>query len=177
MFQVNDMVLYGAHGVCRVSAIEERDLGGTVCSYYVLKPEFDQHTTHFIPTGNQAVVSKLRRILSAEEIHALIASMPDEEAEWIEDDNARRVHHKQVLAEGDRAEIVRMIKALYLRRQEQKGNRRKIQVVDERFLQDAEKRLYEEFAHVLQITPEQVLPFIAQQIGGFGEVEAEESVQ
>ncbi len=37
-------------------------------------------------------------------------------------------------------------------------------IADERFLNEAEKLLYEEFAHVLQIERNQVLPFILKQI-------------
>ena len=35
---------------------------------------------------------------------------------------------------------------------------------DEKVMKEAEKMLYEEFAHVLDIRPSQVLPFIMQQI-------------
>lgn len=35
---------------------------------------------------------------------------------------------------------------------------------DEKVMKEAEKMLYEEFAHVLDIRPDQVLPFIMQQI-------------
>ena len=41
---------------------------------------------------------------------------------------------------------------------------RKVHVCDERFLKEAEKILYDEFAHVLDIEPEQVLPYIFDQI-------------
>ena len=37
-------------------------------------------------------------------------------------------------------------------------------VADERFFKTAEKILYDEFALVLEIEPQQVLPFVLQQI-------------
>ena len=48
------------------------------------------------------------------------------------------------------------------REQEQKG--RKLHISDERFFREAEKMLYDEFALVLHIQPDQVLPFILEQI-------------
>ena len=42
---------------------------------------------------------------------------------------------------------------------------------DERFLKDAERLLYDEFALVLRIKPDQVLPFILKQINSAQEHE------
>lgn len=42
--------------------------------------------------------------------------------------------------------------------------KKRLHISDESFLKDAEKLLYEEFAHVLNITKDQVLPFIMRQI-------------
>ena len=41
---------------------------------------------------------------------------------------------------------------------------RKLRSADEHFLKDAETALYEEFAYVLNIPKEQVLPYIQQHI-------------
>ena len=58
-----------------------------------------------------------------------------------------------------------MIKALYSRQQKLLQNgKKKLHVSDERFLKEAERMLHEEFAHVLNIQRDQVLPFILEQI-------------
>ena len=44
-------------------------------------------------------------------------------------------------------------------------------LTDEKYLKDAEKMLHDEFAVVLNISPDQVVPFIRKQLG------KEESVQ
>ena len=53
-----------------------------------------------------------------------------------------------------------MIKALYIHKQQQKQRGRKLHLADEKFLRDAEKMLYDEFAYVLEISPNEVLNFI-----------------
>ena len=83
---------------------------------------------------------------------------------WIEDEKERKVVYKEILERGDRKELVGMIKALHLHEQKQKEKGRKLHMADERFFKTAEKVLYDEFALVLNIQPEQVLPFIMQQI-------------
>ena len=58
-----------------------------------------------------------------------------------------------------------MIKTLYTRQQALLQNgKKKLRATDERFLKEAERVLHEEFAHVLNIQRDQVLPFILEQI-------------
>lgn len=159
-YEVNDTVLYGIHGVCRIADIEEEK--GAV--YYVLRPVYDEKAKVFVPKGNERLEKKMRRILSAEEIYQLIREMPEEESIWIQDENVRKERYKRILAEGDRRQLIRLIKTLYLQQQSQTGRGKKLYKVDEKFMKEAEKMLYEEFAHVLDIRPEQVVPFITQQI-------------
>ncbi|MDR1464570.1 MAG: CarD family transcriptional regulator [Oscillospiraceae bacterium] len=177
MIQVGDTVLYGADGVCRVSGIEEKRLDGQARQYFVLIPLQEKNTIHYVPIDNEKAVAQLRPVLSAEEIHCLIRSMPDEEGAWVADDTTRRERDRQALASGDRTALVRMIKSLYRRRQEQKAVGRKLHIADERLLQEAEKRLYEEFAHVLRLSPEEVVPFIMEQMEQMEQLENRERME
>ncbi|MBC3515791.1 CarD family transcriptional regulator [Neobittarella massiliensis] len=164
MFQQNDTVLYGAQGVCRIAEISVMDLCGNKEEYYVLRPVYDEKSTIFVPAANQKLCDKMRRILSAEEIYALIRSMPDKENIWIEDENQRREAYRTILAGGDRVQLVQLIKTLYTHQQLQQQKGRKLHASDEHFMKEAERMLYEEFAHVLKIKPQQVLPLIVEQI-------------
>lgn len=163
-FEVNDSVLYGAEGVCRITEICEQDFLGKRARYYVLKPVYMPGSTIFVPVDNPVLVAKMRRILSPDEIRGLIKTMPDEAMLWIDNDNARRERYREILQSGDRAQLVGLIKALYCRQQEQQAKGRKLHAADERYLHEAEKILYEEFAHVLRIKRDEVLPFIMEQI-------------
>ena len=106
----------------------------------------------------------MRRILSSAEIDALIRSMPDEELISTDGESERREKYTDILRSGDRRQLVRLIKTLYMRQAERKEQKKKPSAEDERFMRDAEKILYEEFAYVLHIQREQVLPFITRQI-------------
>ena len=67
MFQVNDMVLYGTNGVCRVVDIDERDCGGRMVEYYILKPIYASNSTVFVPVNNEKLTSKMRYVLTEAE--------------------------------------------------------------------------------------------------------------
>ncbi len=164
MYHVNDIVLYGMQGVCTIEEISEMCFGKNSDEYYVLRPVYDDKSTIFVPMHNESLTGKMRAVLSAQEIFELINAMPDEDQIWIENDAERKEEYKSILVNGTRDELIKLIKTLYLRKQELKQKGKKLHVADEHFLKEAEKLLYEEFAHVLKIKREQVLPFIMKQI-------------
>lgn len=163
-YQVNDTVLYGAHGVCTIQEIVERNITGTPVTYYVLRPIYDPKSTLFVPVNNQTLTAKMRRVLSETEIYHLIKTIPDEPGLWIANDHERKERYKEILVHGDRHQLIQLIKAIYQHKREQEQKGRKLHISDERFFREAEKMLYDEFALVLHIQPDQVLPFILEQI-------------
>ena len=165
MFGIGDTILYGTQGACRIDAIEEKKICGKVSSYYVLTPLDGTRCTIYAPIDSKTIEGKMHRLLSAAEIEAIIESMKNEEVVWIESESARKERYKQILAGNDRVEIMKMIRALYLHKQELKSRGKKLHVSDERFFKDAEKVLYNEFAVVLDIKPNEVISFITDKLG------------
>jgi len=164
-FQIGDTVLYSVHGICTVDSLQPRVFGGIKQEYYILKPVYAPESTIYVPAKNQDLMAKIQKVLTAEEILGLICSMPEENSGWIEDETIRKEQYKEILAKGDRVRLVQIIKGLYLHQKEQQTKGRRLHITDERFLKDAEKMLYEEFAYVLQIEKEQVPAFIMDRIG------------
>lgn len=169
MLAVNDVVLYGTEGVCEITGMEQKDFGAGPVEYYVLRPVYRKDATVFVPANNAALVGRMRRVPTREEIEAMIREMPRETCIWIPDENLRKEKYRRILAEGDSRELVRLIKTLYLHQKEQSARGRKLHQADERFFKEAEKVLYDQFALALKIQPDQVLPFIIEQIEGAGE--------
>lgn len=163
-FGVGDTVLYGTQGVCRIERTEKQRVRGNDIEYYVLCPVYNENSTVFVPMQNDALVSKMRSILSAEDIYEMIRSMPEEDTIWIDDENQRKLSYQQLINEGDRKKLVQLIKTLYLHKLSQEKKGRKLHQSDETMLKQAEKLLYDEFALVLNIQPEEVLPFIMEQV-------------
>ena len=60
--------------------------------------------------------------------------------------------------------MIRLIKTLYEHRESLVDSGHKMHAADENFLKDAESVLYEEFAYVLKIHLDEVLPFIQSEI-------------
>lgn len=151
MFQVNDVIIYGTQGVCRITGTEEKMLGGKKKTYFVLKPVSDQGSTIFAPTDNELVLKKMRRLLTKDEIYKLIDSMRSENAVWVENENERRELYRSILAKGDHLELIKMIKAIYAHKKEREAEGKRLHMSDERFFKDAEQVLYNEFQYVLDL--------------------------
>ena len=164
MFQVNDTIMYGTQGICRIVEITEKDFMGTKKEYYVLKPLNDAAATLFAPVNNEKIESKMRRVLSEEEIYQLIESMPKEEANWIHNENERKEQYKKIIANGNHVELIKMIKALYLHKQKREADGKQLYLSDERFFKEAERILYDEFQYVLNIKRDELMPLIFAKI-------------
>ena len=152
MFKVNDVIIYGAQGVCQIVGIEEKAVSGVKKNYFVIKPINDNGPTIFAPTDNENVLKKIRKLLSKEEVNALIDSMPDEAVVWIKNDNDRKEHYRRILASGNHVELIRMIKAIYAHKKEREAEGKRLHMVDEHFFKDAEQILYNEFQYVLKLS-------------------------
>ena len=151
VFQVNDVIIYGAQGVCKITGAEEKTVSGKKRTYFVLKPVNDKGATIFAPTDNEFVLKKMRRLLTKDEIHTLIDSMESENAIWVENENERKELYRSILARGDHLELIKMIKAIYAHKIEREAESKRLHMSDERFFKDAEQILYNEFQHVLNL--------------------------
>lgn len=163
MFDIDEVIMYGHYGLCRVINRQTMKFGDADPTlYYVLHPINDKKTTFYAPVNSDKI--SMRKLLSAEEIHALIHEMPEETYDWVKNDQQRREAFGQVMKSGDHRELVKIIKALYQKKEEKNLVGKKLQAFDEKTMKEAEKLLYEEFAFVLKIPQDDVVPYIVEQL-------------
>lgn len=151
MFQVNDVIIYGTQGVCQIVGTELKNISGTKKTYFILKPVQDNGSTFYAPTDNENVLKKMRTLLTRDQIHALIDSMPKENMAWVTNENERKELYKKIMAKGDPTELIKMIKAIYLHKKDREAEGKRLHMSDERFYKDAEQILYNEFQYVLDL--------------------------
>lgn len=164
MFNPNDIILYGANGAYRVDRITEMDFKDGKSQYYVLQSLQSSSATVFVPLKSDALVSKMRPILSEEKVRQIIKQIPEEEPNWIDNERARAAAYREILLRGNHKELVQLIKGIYLHKKSQKSLGKGLHKVDEQILKDAEKLLYSEFAFVLDMDVSQILPLIKSQL-------------
>ena len=159
MFKVNDYVMYNTMGVYKIVDIrKENDINGNETEYYILEPAYDSNLTIKTPVNNTKIF--MRKILTRHEVLSLIESMPEQETVWINNDKQRNADFKAALKTGDSEKWVRLIKTLYMEKQEKTAAGKKLMKTDEEIMKAAEKNLFEEFATALNISPEEVFSYI-----------------
>lgn len=165
MYSIGDVVVYGTHGICEITGIENRSVDGKRVEYFVLAPKDASGAKFFVPTHNPSALAKLRKLLTAPELEALLRSDRVREDTWIQDENRRKQYYRELIGSGDRAAIVSMVGSLQRHRQNQAKAGRKFHLCDENFLRDAEKLLGAEFSLVLGIPLDQVGAYVEAAMG------------
>lgn len=160
MFQLGDHVMYGIHGVCRITDVEERTVDHRQVSYFVLEPMEQSGSRYLIPTHNEAALSKLRPVMSRHELETLLCSDAVRLDTWIEDENMRKQRYRELINSGDRLALLQMIRSLHAHKQSQAAAGRKFHLCDENFLRDAERLLSAEFSLILGIAKDAVGEYV-----------------
>ncbi len=165
MFRVNDYIVYGSNGVCKVEDICLPPTVDGACKnkkYYRLKPVYSNGSTIYTPVDNTKVI--MRKIISKKDTDKLIDSIPSIETLELSDNKARTEECQNSLRSCEHKEWIKVIKTMYTRKQERLGSGKVFGQTDERLLHKAEDFLYGELALPLKIPKEDVEAYISRRI-------------
>ncbi|NLN84045.1 MAG: hypothetical protein GX138_06775 [Firmicutes bacterium] len=165
MFNVDDLVLYGFTGVCRVAEIKaisfddpnEKEL------YYVLEPLY-QECTISTPVDNTRI--PMRAILTKKEAEDLIDRIPELDTEMFHSSVLRELteFYDQYLNTYEADKLIQLCLSIYNKRDIQREINKKLGATDERYLKQAESLLFGEFAVIFEKDPEEIADFIGERL-------------
>lgn len=164
MYQSGEFVVYGVHGVCRVVGKEKQLVNRKRTEYLVLEPLAQNESRFYLPTQNPTAMGKLKAVLSRAELDALMNSGEIRQDCWIQEENLRKQHYRDLIGSGDRVALLRMVSALYRYKDEQAAAGRKFHQCDDNFLRDAEKLLCSEISLVMELEPDQARDYLRKQL-------------
>ena len=161
-FDIGEYVSYGINGMCNIEDIRPMQLSQSVekMMYYILRPESNPKSTIFVPVNNQKLVSKMRELMTKDEINSMLVRMKDRTLEWEKDVRFRTESFHEILNNGVNQDLILMIRCLHRKRQELVQLGKKLPARDSNTLKTAERLVEEEFAHVLHIKCEEVSDYI-----------------
>lgn len=160
MWKINDIITYRTTGLCKIEDITTETIDGVDADYYLLKPIFDEKSVIKIPCSSQVLCEKMRPLLTADEVEALIEEIKSLRLEWLENDKRRAEYFNGVIESGNRRDIAALITTVYAKREELVSRGKKLRASDETLMTRAEKLIVNEFSHVLGKTPEEILKLI-----------------
>ena len=164
MYVAGDRVLYGSHGVCRVTALEERKIDRKIVTYLALEPEGQPGASYLVPTHNAAAMAKLCPVLSREGLEDLLSSDEIRQGEWIEDGNQRKLLYRELISSGNRVKLLQMICALHRHKDARLAEGKKFHQSDEGFLRGAERLACSEIGCVLELDPQQAKAYLREKL-------------
>ena len=166
-YKKGDYIRYASNGVCHIEDIKSIDLNHSKQprSFYVLKPIGASSSTIYVPLDNDELVSKMRYILSKNDIDDMLSSIRQDTVPWISDRKERNNFFKQIIKDSNPKELLRLIGCIYLKKQELAEANKKLSSTDENYLSQAEALIDNEFSFVLKFDNVAVGKYIQTQLG------------
>ena len=163
MFKIDDYVVYGGNGVCRVADIGvlENSRNNSDREYYTLEPLYENGKI-FTPVDNNKVV--MRKVISREEADELINSIPSIETGWIDDMKDRESEFKDIIHNYDCKGFVKIIKTIVERKKQCTVSGKKLSSNDKNYLKRAQEYLCGELAIALNIPKDTVDGYIVNRL-------------
>lgn len=164
MFEKGDFIVYGNNGVCEVRDITTINMKDAPKDrlYYILSPRHHKDSKIFTPVDNEKAV--MRAVLTKEEADELINGIPNIEELWVSNDKLREEKYKETMRSCECKDWIKIIKTLYLRKQERIAQGKKTTAMDEKYLRMAEENLYSELSLVLDIPKEDMVEYIKKRV-------------
>lgn len=154
-------VIYRSSEICRVEALEQKNLDGkTMREYWVLSPIGSQRATYYVPAD--CAQDKLREPLTREEVLAIIDSIANSSEQSFDGktDREKKAEQEAILSHGTHSQVISLTRALYCEQEKRRENGKKLAAADERAMKAAESIINREFGYVLGIDESEVPEFI-----------------
>ena len=164
MLNIGDTVVFGTEGIFTIEETTQKVICGKKTDYYVLKSTNKDNSIVYLPMNNQMLLERAKPLLTKEEIGKLIENIPNSEDYWVDDHKQRKEKFNRILQSGDRQGIMALAGTIHNKQKAQLAVHKKLNASDERILREAERIISLEFAHVLNIAPDEVKDYINNRI-------------
>ncbi|MEA4920328.1 MAG: CarD family transcriptional regulator [Clostridiaceae bacterium] len=165
MYKIGDLVVYGNNGVCKIiDIVMMKAVKKDVKQPFYVLALLHQKCTIFAPVNSTKVF--MRPIISKTEAERLIDLIPTLRVEAYHNRALHELseHYKASLSTHDCADLIELTLSIYAKKQSAELQKRKIGVVDEKFMKKAEDLLFSELSAALGISKDKVQEYIAERV-------------
>lgn len=160
MFNINDYVIYGSEGVCRVEAIGHPEISGLdkQKEYYTLLPVYRSGRI-YTPTDSTI---RMRSVITKVQAQELIDGINNisHELDVPKDIKQANLFYRDLVRSYECTKLISVIKYVFIKQREFSQIKKNMPAVDLKFLKIAEDMLYGEFGFALGIEPKEVREYI-----------------
>lgn len=164
LYQINDYVMCGENGVCKVIEIGTPPIGGIdkEKDYYFLEPIKGKTNIIYSPVGMEK--KTLRYVIEKKDAKKLLEEIENLEVVLEKKDNTRKEQYKQALSKYDCHEWMGLIKSVYYKKKELTKRGKKLHSIDMIYLTKLESLLYGELAFSMNMSKEEVMRMISEKL-------------
>lgn len=149
MFNIGDRVVYPMHGAGVIEGIEEKDLGGNIEEYYIIKLAMGEMKV-MIPVSNVDLVG-IREVISEDEVDKVFEVLKGENTKMSSNWNRRYRANMEKIKSGSIFEVAEVVRNLSLRDRE-KG----LSTGERKMLENARQILLSELVLAQNLAEDQV---------------------
>lgn len=161
MFNVNDYVVYGSEGVCKVESIGLPEISGLdrSKSYYTLSPVYRSGKI-YTPVDSTI---RMRLVETKDRVQELIDKIDDisSDLDVPKDQKLANIFYRDLVRSYECVNLISVIKHVFSKQKICAAEKKNVPAVDMKFFKMAEDMLYGEFGFVLGIDPKEVKGYIA----------------
>jgi Transcriptional regulators, similar to M. xanthus CarD len=165
MYEVDDLIMYGGTGVCKVSDITTPEFESREENrlYYVLEPLY-QSGVIYAPVDNHQVF--MRPVISADEANDLIDTIPEVHTEIYKSSSMQQLskYYQSVLDTHKCVNLIKLTKSIHAKKLDAEAKNRHLGQIDKKFMKKAEDLLFGELAVALKISRDDVESYIQQRL-------------
>lgn len=149
-YQVGDYLVHEGSGVCQIEDIDDMELmgKGSRKTYYCMSPVFKAGAKVFTPIVGSTV--RLRPVAEIDVFTRILDNIDN--ITCIEESNERALQEKfkEVMAEFTPESMARVVKTVLIRKWNRIAAGKKVMAMDEKILNLAGRKLYEEMAFAME---------------------------
>lgn len=164
MFNIGDLIIYSAQGICHIDDICEKTYLGVTRNYYILHPMGDSKLKICTPVDNDKVT--MLELVDRDEAERILESFRQPGVDWIELHDIRHQVYSKIIKSGDRMEISKLLNTLMRKKHEDEINGKKFSEKDNRLLSLIQNTLFAELAMSLHTTFEAINEKVSGLISG-----------
>ncbi len=165
MYEINDLIMYGSTGVCKVSDITTPDFAAEKEDnlYYVLTPLY-QNGVIYAPVNNEKVF--MRPVITEDEAKDLIDNIPRIHTEIYKNSSMQQLtkYYQSVLDTHRCLDLLKLTKSIHEKKEAAMKQNRHLGQIDKKFMKRAEDLLFGEFAAALHISKDDVQSYIEDRL-------------
>lgn len=156
MYQIGDYVVHNGHGLCSVLEVNTEASG-----FYKLET---YHNKMMIMMPMDKAPLFLRSILSKAEVYKALNDSVLLSDEYIKDNKERKIQFQQLVTSNNIMDTLHLLKMIYHISEDRRLEKKTLGSFDTQFLQQAERKLFNEVAVATGITKDEAQSVIYERL-------------